>query len=161
MTKLTDQQRALLSAAAQSGAVNMPTERAAKAVATRLIKAGFLAPSAEDETCLNLTAEGRAAIGDTPEGARDALEGAGNGGFQVEPGPGPVAPAPKGKIGALLGLLRRPEGAMIEEMTKATGWQTHSVRGAMSGAIKKKLGLEVISEKSEAGRVYRIAGASQ
>ena len=42
-------------------------------------------------------------------------------------------------------------------MMAATGWQAHSVRGAISGAIKKKLGLDVRSEKTEGGRVYRIA----
>tara|TARA_R110002072_G_C7892426_1_gene528924 strand:+ start:209 stop:451 length:243 start_codon:yes stop_codon:yes gene_type:complete len=57
----------------------------------------------------------------------------------------------------MIDLLRRPEGAGIEEITAATGWQSHTVRGAMSGALKKKLGLEIISEKTEErGRVYRI-----
>jgi len=64
---------------------------------------------------------------------------------------------PKGKLGAMLALLQRPEGATVEAMQDATGWQKHSIRGAMSGAIKKKLGFEVISEKTEAGRVYSIA----
>jgi hypothetical protein len=41
-------------------------------------------------------------------------------------------------------------------MMQATGWQAHSVRGALSGALKKKLALAVISTKTEAGRVYRI-----
>ena len=68
----------------------------------------------------------------------------------------PVASLPKGKLGALIGLLKRPEGADVEEMMAATGWQAHSVRGAMSGALKKKLGLTIESEKSAAGRVYRI-----
>jgi len=54
-------------------------------------------------------------------------------------------------------LLRRPEGAGIAELAGATGWQVHSVRGAMSGALKKKLGLTITSEKTETGRVYRIA----
>ena len=59
---------------------------------------------------------------------------------------------------ALLGLLRRPEGATVAEMQGATGWQPHSVRGALSGLISKKLGHEVASTKEERGRVYRIAG---
>src|SRR5258706_13908271 len=63
---------------------------------------------------------------------------------------------PKGKLGILVSLLGRPQGARIEELTAATGWQTHSVRGAISGAIKKKLGREVLSEKTQEGRVYRI-----
>jgi Protein of unknown function (DUF3489) len=67
-----------------------------------------------------------------------------------------AAPKKKTKINILLDLLRCPEGACIDEMVEATGWQTHSVRGAMAGAIKKKLGLAISSEKTEAGRVYRI-----
>jgi hypothetical protein len=58
----------------------------------------------------------------------------------------------------MIGLLRRPEGASVEEMAKATGWQSHSVRGVMSGALKKKLGLVIASEKvAGRGRIYRIA----
>ena len=54
-------------------------------------------------------------------------------------------------------LLRRDDGATIAEMAEATGWQSHTVRGAMSGALKKKLRLEITSEKTEErGRVYRI-----
>jgi hypothetical protein len=57
----------------------------------------------------------------------------------------------------MIGLLRRPDGASIEEMAKATGWQSHSVRGVMSGALKK-LGFTIASEKVEGrGRIYRIA----
>ena len=57
----------------------------------------------------------------------------------------------------MIDLLRRPEGAGIEEITAATGWQSHTVRGAMSGALKKKLGLEITSKKVEGlGRFYRI-----
>ena len=53
-----------------------------------------------------------------------------------------------------------PEGATIEEIMAATGWQSHTVRGAMAGALKKKLGLEVSSEKVEGrGRVYRLPAA--
>lgn len=69
----------------------------------------------------------------------------------------PAASSPKGKLGHLLGLLLRPEGARLDEMCSTTGWQAHSVRGAMSGSLKKKLGLNISSEKTNAGRVYRIA----
>lgn len=71
------------------------------------------------------------------------------------------AGGPKGKLGMLVGLLKRPQGAGVEEMTAVTGWQAHSVRGAMSGALKKKLGLTIESEKTEAGRVYRIPAESR
>jgi len=54
-------------------------------------------------------------------------------------------------------LLGRREGATIEELQEATGWQKHSVRGFLAGAVRKKLGLTLISEKLDAGpRRYRI-----
>jgi hypothetical protein len=68
----------------------------------------------------------------------------------------PALSRPGGKLGTLVSLLGRPDGARIDEMTAATGWQAHSVRGAISGSLKKKLGLNITSEKAEAGRVYRI-----
>ena len=55
-------------------------------------------------------------------------------------------------------LLRHAKGASIAEMVKATGWQAHSVRGAMFGVLKKRLGLTITSTKEERGRVYRVAG---
>ncbi len=59
----------------------------------------------------------------------------------------------------LVDLLRRDQGATIDEAVAATGWQPHSVRGAISGTLKKRLRLTVNSEKVEGrGRVYRIAG---
>lgn len=61
-------------------------------------------------------------------------------------------------VAALLTCLRRAEGATISDMQGATGWQTHSVRGAISSLIAKKLGHAVISAKEDGrGRVYRIA----
>ncbi len=82
--------------------------------------------------------------------------------------PKPAGARPKGrtlppavrsgtKQALLIDLLKRKKGATIEEIVEATGWQAHSVRGAISGALKKKLGLMVTSEKVPArGRVYRI-----
>lgn len=72
----------------------------------------------------------------------------------------PVA-RPGSKQALLIDLLQRKSGASVTEISEATGWQPHSVRGAISSTLKKKLGLTVASEKVEArGRVYRIvAGA--
>ncbi|MDO5623046.1 MAG: DUF3489 domain-containing protein [Paracoccus sp. (in: a-proteobacteria)] len=57
-----------------------------------------------------------------------------------------------------IAMLRAPEGASIAEIASATGWQPHTVRGAIAGALKKRLGLVVTSDKHpERGRVYRIA----
>ena len=69
----------------------------------------------------------------------------------------PPAVRPGTKQALLIDLLKRKKGATSEEIVEATGWQPHSVRGAISGALKKKLGLAVTSEKVRArGRVYRI-----
>ena len=62
------------------------------------------------------------------------------------------------KQAMMIELLKRPGGATLAEIVEATGWQVHTVRGAMAGALKKKLGLTITSEKDEAkGRIYRIA----
>ena len=62
------------------------------------------------------------------------------------------------KQDAVIALLRRQKGASVPEMMSATNWQAHSVRGFMSGALKKRLGIDVVSEKAEAGeRRYYIA----
>jgi hypothetical protein len=56
-------------------------------------------------------------------------------------------------------LLKRPKGASIDEMCKATGWQSHSIRGAMAGALKKR-GHAITSDKVEGTRRYRIETAT-
>jgi hypothetical protein len=62
------------------------------------------------------------------------------------------------KQAKLIEMLKRPNGATIEEIVKKFGWQAHTVRGALAGALKKKLSLKVLSEKAEGReRVYRIA----
>ncbi len=69
----------------------------------------------------------------------------------------PPAVRPGTKQALLIDLLKRKKGATIEEIVEATGWQPHSVRGAISGALKKKLGLAVTSERVDGrGRTYRI-----
>ena len=60
------------------------------------------------------------------------------------------------KQDAVIAMLRRPEGATVDEVASATGWQRHTVRGVFSGTLKKKLGLTLASAKEERGRVYRI-----
>lgn len=62
------------------------------------------------------------------------------------------------KEAMLIDMLRRPEGATIVQIMAATGWLGHTVRGAFAGALKKKRGLAVTSEKPDGGeRVYRLA----
>jgi hypothetical protein len=62
------------------------------------------------------------------------------------------------KLSTVVEMMRSPEGATLKDIMQATSWQAHSVRGAISGAIKKKLGLSVSSETRGDDRVYRIAG---
>lgn len=66
-------------------------------------------------------------------------------------------PQPSSKLDQLIGLLQVPDGASMEAMIAATGWLPHSVRGAMAGAVRKR-GFKVQSEKTEAGRRWRIVG---
>ncbi len=66
------------------------------------------------------------------------------------------------KLAILIDELSRPGGATIDDLIVATGWQAHSIRGAMSGALKKDRGLIVTSEKlDDRGRVYRLAGPAE
>lgn len=61
------------------------------------------------------------------------------------------------KQAQVLRMLRRPQGATIRQICEATGWQAHTVRGTFAGAFKKKLGLNLVSEKPAGGeRIYRI-----
>jgi hypothetical protein len=68
-----------------------------------------------------------------------------------------TATVPKpGKIDRIIAMMRRPKGATIKDLTRATAWQAHSVRGAISGTLRKKQGLNVVSEKNGDVRMYRI-----
>ena len=117
---------------------------------------------------LAITEAGLNAIGVAPEDAADAPSApkttarAGSPATrQKKASAGPAAPAAKAgtKQALLIDLLKRKAGVTIGEVVEATGWQAHSVRGAISGALKKKLGLTVTSEPIEKrGRVYRIVG---
>src|ERR1700674_4965915 len=63
------------------------------------------------------------------------------------------------KAAKILDLLKRPEGATLAAIIKATSWQAHSVRGFLSGTIRKKMGLNVVSTKADDGdRSYSIKG---
>ena len=69
----------------------------------------------------------------------------------------PVAIRAGTKQARIIAMLQRPEGATVAEMVEATSWQAHTVRGSISGALKKKLGLPVAAEKVEGrGTVYRL-----
>jgi hypothetical protein len=63
---------------------------------------------------------------------------------------------PDTKHSRIVAMLRAPAGATIAAITTATGWQQHSVRGFLAGVVRKKLGLNLTSEHTDKGRVYRI-----
>ena len=63
----------------------------------------------------------------------------------------PLGPRPGTKQAKLIGLLSRGTGATIEQLAKALDWQKHTVRGAISGALKKTLGLKIVTQKNAAG----------
>lgn len=197
MTRLSDAQARILSAAAQREDRNvlpLPGSLrggAADKVIGALIARGLIAETTTDSRTkadaalnrfwrndedgrailLHITDAGLAAIGvepeDAPESADSAPEGATDApdGDTTPEGAEDTASAPKArksregtKQAQIVAMLRSPEGATIAEIVAATGWQPHTVRGALAGALRKKLGLEVTSEKIEdRGRVYRIA----
>ncbi|WP_209426951.1 DUF3489 domain-containing protein [Pararhodobacter sp. SW119] len=88
-------------------------------------------------------------IGDAPKAAAP-----------TEPAPEPIRRRIGTKQEALIAMLRAEGGATIEEIAAALDWRPHTVRGALAGALNKKLGLEVTSEKVEnRGRVYKLPAA--
>lgn len=173
MTKLTDTQAIILSAAAQrDGQIALPLPEslrggAATKVVGAMLAKGFLEEVDADmrnsehvwrETgdghgvTLIATDAGLAAIGIEPDSAETSVT--------EDPAPKRRTPREGTKQAELIAMLRAPDGATIAEIMDATGWQSHTVRGAMSGALKKKLGLEVASEKVEdRGRVYKLPAA--
>ena len=159
MTKLSPSQRDLPNLAAKSDSGATPAPDGAKASVSALIKRGLLlrAPVAEGPDHLLIAQAGRAAAA---EAVVETVSDTKPGGTKSPTAPQldrPPLPVPKGKLGTVVTLLRRDGGANIEALMAATGWQAHSVRGAMSGALKKKLGLAITSVKIEgAARLYRI-----
>ena len=66
------------------------------------------------------------------------------------------ATGPHTKHARIIAMLRTPAGATIASLITATQWQQHSVRGFLAGVVRKKLGLNLVSEQTDKGRVYRI-----
>ncbi len=142
--KLTPAQENILQQAAKTGTIQASDLTikggARKKVLESLTSRGFLIVLKEPDT-YDISPQGKVAIG-----------------FEDRP-----APKDKGKIRTgtklhtVIELLARPEGAAIEEIMAKTGWQKHTVRGTLAGALKKRLGLTIESEKLEGqDRTYRI-----
>jgi hypothetical protein len=226
MTKLSDTQAVILSAASQrdDGAVlplpeTLRIKGGAVAKVLRSLKAKGLiehqgAPRGDDPPPLRITQAGLQAIGvetedDAPDGAApgDTCATSADSGARAVETPAPATQADgaatpaKGKAKAkaakakstkpekaaaddkpklrggtkqalMIDMLKRPEGATVEQIAATTGWQHHTIRGAISGALKKKLGLTVEATRTrEVGpnktgakgstTVYRITGAPE
>ena len=177
MTKLTETQTIILSAGAQRPEnIALPLPKglagaAAKMAVTKMIEHGWLqeveANLRRNEplwretgnchgTTLVATDAGLLAIGIEPVVVKTVVtthERA-----KAKSVRQPPTPRTGTKQSLLIAMLQSPNGATMAEIIAATGWQAHSARGAMSGALGKKLGLVVVSAKDDArGRVYRIA----
>ncbi len=144
--KLSNTQIAALKsgAAHSAGHITLPATLrggARQKVVAALTSAKLVVTSAD---ALLITSAGLAAIGADPaKPAKPAKE-----------------PRLDTKQAQLIAMMRRPEGVTIDEAVERLDWQAHTVRGAIAGALKKKLGLEVVSERADGGRksIYRIAG---
>lgn len=179
MTKLSETQTAVLTAAAQRpGGIALPLPNglagaAAKMAVTRMIALGWLqevdANLRRGEplwretgdghgTTLVVTEEGLLAIGFDPVVVKTVVALRKHAADATVP----KTPTPRAgtKQAMLIEMLQDPNGATMAEIIAATGWQAHTARGAMSGALGKKMGLTVTSTKETIrGRVYRCAAA--
>jgi hypothetical protein len=72
--------------------------------------------------------------------------------------PAPATAAPASKAAAVVAALQTAAGATLPELMALTGWQAHSVRGFLSGTVRRKLGLPLTSEAAPDGRRYRVQG---
>lgn len=158
MLKLTKTQAKILADAdaCREDAIEAP-EGAQRAVAP-LVRDGLLAvmPDESGPTRLKITPQGRQVLaGRTKKRTATAAAEADH---TVPPHVSETAKRPaQGKLETMVSLLQRPEGANLQLLVEATGWQPHSVRGALSGALKKGRGLPVTSAVADGVRIYRIA----
>ncbi len=166
MTKLSETQTLILSRASQQPdriALPLPDRLrggAANKVIVPLIKQGFLdeveADLRKGEPTWRKTGDGHGTTLVITDAGLEAI------GLKTTTRlPDPETAKPKQRAGTkqalLIEMLRAPDGATIAEITKATNWQPHTARGSISGALKKRLGLTITSEKvPKRGRVYKI-----
>ncbi len=182
MTKLTDTQRVILSAAAQrTDRLALPLPKslkggAAHKVVNALVDRGLLKEvkanrklndpvwrESDDGHGLTLviTDAGLEAMGIEIPTAKPAKSESAKSTATATETPPPAAKERKTRDGTkqalVIEMLRRPEGATISEIAEASGWLHHTIRGMIAGALRKKLGLDIASIKdAERGRVYKL-----
>ena len=186
MSTLTPTQIEVLTAAADraDGRVHplparLPSGAQKKVLASLLSRHLIFETAVGDEIVYRLTADGYAAVGRecalpepiTPDPEIEAAVAA----IEAEWGPGQAEPDPQpdvverrlrtrdnSKQAAVIAMLQRPEGATVAQICASTGWLGQTVRGCLAGALKKKLGLTITSEKAAGrDRVYRIGEVAQ
>ncbi len=162
MTNLTETQRTVLTAAAnrEDGSIlPLPAHIRGGAV-TKVINA-LLTAGLITEAPHTISPAGLAAIGRTPAEEATVIEAKpeapetlvteAEAAQPEEVSPAPEPPVRKTREGSkqalLIQLLQRPEGATVDQIAEATGWLKHTIRGAISGALKKKLGLTITTER--------------
>jgi hypothetical protein len=172
MTRLTANQIRILGRAAEAIVGWLPGEEVETTTATSLVRRQLFEPAVKDGSPgLAITAAGRAAIGKAAQPASIELPSAETSKVEPEKAKAKAAKPPAArdaaavsvpggtKLERVTALLRRDGGATLEELQTATGWQAHSVRGALSGVLKKKHKLAVTSQVVAGRRVYMIAAA--
>jgi len=161
MTDLTQPQQQMLEAIARADGsdVEVPDALRRALLAKGMI---IVTPTSKGGRRYVVTAKGRALVEPTEETPSVTKVAPDAGPPRAEAAAPPTKDAgPKGKIGTLITLMQREQGASISDLTQATAWQAHSIRGAISGTIKKKLGLSVRSERVGDVRIYRIIEGAQ
>lgn len=150
--KLSSAQTILLRRAGEAG--DQPFEIAPRARSSAAILASYHLLEGGGDVW-RITDAGRAAIG-LPSGLPSA-------GDECAPGApaGSNAPRVGTKAALVVEMLGRPEGVTVAQLSEATAWLPHSVRGFLAGALKKKHGFGLASEPTDGGRLYRLAEASQ
>ncbi|MDB5542179.1 MAG: hypothetical protein JWQ89_3906 [Devosia sp.] len=166
-SKLNDMKRSVLAGAASRTDLRVlpvpETLKVSEAMVDKMVRELLGAGLVAETSALESDVVWRAVDG---AGVTLVITDAGLAGIGIEPGTAPVeqpaAAAKTSKQDAIVALLRRRQGASLDEMTAATGWLPHSVRGWMSGAARKRLGLELVSEKDGSGtRRYHVAALRQ
>lgn len=157
--KLTDTQTAILKAAADRADGNIePLPPTLRGGARTKVIDGLLAKRlvAESEGDHLLTDAGYAAVGKRRSVPKDVQKADAPAALQkLEATPPTIRPGTK--LAAIIDAMKQSGGATIAQMMAGTGWQAHTVRGAISGMVRKRLGYEVATEKGAEGqRSYRI-----